>query len=262
MHRLFVTVIALILAGSVHAQTPPPVIGPPPPPRPQTDPTPLFQKLTPETIKAANAPLPATAFLGNFPPKFRTWTQKQWRAMPILLRLTKPPGFRIATGNEIKKIAGITREAAGVLDINAGIVYTRSDNYGYHEGASGHEMYHRLYYLGYYPGRLEPILMNWKQKMDWRAWVQGTTFEPPSRLYPKGRELQNYKLIPQYTSDVMNGKIMDRELDHEKYAQAGAVYSAPGGVHPWYGRCNPLVAEKLKPLVGTSEALPAWAVYP
>ncbi len=177
--------------------------------------------------------LPASVFVAPYPQQFRLWTTQQWQALPVELRFMPPPQFKLSTNAQLQVLTGqIHRDSTGAYN-PAGVVHTRGDKIDYHRRFLGHELWHWVYYLGYYPGKVEPMPVTWREKIDWGAWCRSQTAAPND-----GRQ-ENFRLIPQYDG------IHDRAYDHEMWSQAGLVVTYPGGRHPNYGMANPIVKAKL-----------------
>ncbi len=179
----------------------------------------------------AGGTLPASAFLGNYPPRFRQETQRQWSALPAELRKAPPPAFRILTGAELKKLPGLGgQESSGAFDATGRCVYTRYDIPSYHARFLPHELGHWAFFEGRDPKSKFAALMTAAEVADWVSWNE-----------------RNWRLIPQYCSDVPE---CNRKKAHESFAQATCVSWYPGGRHPDYGRANPQVAAKLRSYFG------------
>jgi len=174
--------------------------------------------------------LPASAFLGNYPPKWRAWTQKQWAALPLELRKAPPPSFRVLSGNDMKKLPGLGgQEAAGAFDTVNRVVYSRLDIFSYHERFLGHELGgHWAWYEGRDPRSKFAPLMTKEEITDWISFND-----------------KNWRLIPQYSHLKPNQKV-----PHETFAVAANQAWYPGGKHPDYGRVNPAVGAKLRSYFG------------
>lgn len=180
--------------------------------------------------KPQQAPaLPASVFLGNYPTRYRENAQRCWAALPAEIRRHSPPSFRLVSAAELKRLPGLGGiEGSGAYDTANRVVYSRPD----YQQMLQHELGgHFVWYEGRDPKSKFPPIMTREEITDWISWND-----------------RNWKLIPQYCSDVPE---CNRRKPHESFAQGALVtwYPDKRG-HPNYGKPNPLVAAKLTSYFG------------